>query len=74
MQLTETGANFAEIAREIGLGDHLLLITGRIQSIVGQRTLATALEAVFGAIYLDSGKNLDVVSKSCAMIGLNFVV
>ncbi|MEM6622933.1 MAG: ribonuclease III [Pseudomonadota bacterium] len=47
----------AEIAAEIGLGDHLRL--GRSENISGGRRkaaiLADALEAVIAAIYLDSG-------------------
>jgi ribonuclease-3 len=47
----------ADVAREIGLGDAVLL--GRGEAMTGGRTkpsiLADTLEAVFGAIYLDRG-------------------
>src|SRR5947208_10611423 len=47
----------ADVGREIGLGDHVLL--GRGEEMTGGRDkssiLADTLEAVFGAIYLDRG-------------------
>jgi ribonuclease-3 len=46
----------AEVARDLGLGDHLELGSGELKSGGFRRdsTLADALEAIFGAIYLDS--------------------
>ena len=46
----------AEVARGLGLGDHLELGSGELKSGGFRRdsTLADALEAIFGAIYLDS--------------------
>jgi ribonuclease-3 len=51
------GETLAEIAREIELGAHLRLGSGETRSGGHQRgsTLSNALEALFGAIYLDSG-------------------
>ena len=49
---TETLANFA---REIDLGAFLLMGKGEQHSGGGQRVLASAFEAVLGAIYLDQG-------------------
>lgn len=49
---TETLANFA---REIELGKFLLMGKGEQHSGGGQRVLASAFEAVLGAIYLDQG-------------------
>ncbi len=47
----------AEVARGLSLGDYLALGSGELKSGGYRRdsTLADALEAVFGAIYLDSG-------------------
>ena len=47
----------AEIAGELGLGDHLNLGIGERKSGVHRRDsiLADALEAIFGAVYLDAG-------------------
>jgi len=49
---TETLANFA---REIDLGAFLLMGKGEQNTGGGQRVLASAFEAVLGAIYLDQG-------------------
>jgi ribonuclease III len=45
----------AKFARDIHLGDFLLLGRGEQHSGGGQRVLASAFEAVLGAIYLDQG-------------------
>lgn len=47
----------AEIAQELGLGNHLVLGGGELKSGGHRRSsiLSDALEAVFGAIYLDGG-------------------
>lgn len=55
---TETLANFA---REITLGKFLLMGKGEQHSGGGQRVLASAFEAVLGAIYLDQG--LEAIQK-----------
>lgn len=51
------GENLAEIARGLNLGDALLLGQGELKSGGFRRDsiLADAMEAVIGAIYLDSG-------------------
>src|SRR5215472_18824717 len=49
---TETLAKFA---REIELGKFLLMGKGEQHSGGGQRVLASAFEAILGAIYLDHG-------------------
>lgn len=52
------GDTLAEVARRIGLGQHLRLGSGEARSGGTDRTsiLADALEAVLGAVYLDSGE------------------
>jgi ribonuclease-3 len=47
----------AEIALELGLGDHLILGSGERKTGGHRREsiLADALEAIFGAVFLDSG-------------------
>jgi ribonuclease-3 len=56
--------SLSKFARSIGLGDYLLL--GHGQEMVGGRDqnkiLEDAFEALLAAIYLDSGKRLDVVA------------
>ena len=49
---TETLANFA---REIDLGAYLLMGKGEHTTGGGQRVLASAFEALLGAVYLDQG-------------------
>ncbi len=51
------GATLAEIARELELGDYLILGSGELKSGGFRREsiLACALEALIGAVYLDSG-------------------
>ena len=49
---TETLANFA---REMNLGTFLLMGKGEQHTGGGQRVLASAFEAILGAIYLDQG-------------------
>lgn len=49
--------SLARVARELGLGEHLILGGGEQKSGGHRRgsILADALEALFGAVYLDSG-------------------
>ena len=51
------GETLAELAQELDLGDFLLLGPGELKSGGFRRTsiLAGAMEAVFGAVYCDSG-------------------
>jgi ribonuclease-3 len=49
------GETLAQFAREINLGDFLLMSKGEANSSKGQRVLAAAFEAMLGAIYLDQG-------------------
>ena len=37
---------------------------------VGDRVVADSVEAILGAIYLDSGRNLDIVKAAIAGFGL----
>lgn len=50
-------STLATLATEIGLGDHLILGPGERRSGGQQRSsiLGDALEAIFGAVYLDAG-------------------
>ncbi len=50
-------ATLAEIAGDLGLGEHLILGSGERKTGGHRREsiLADALEAIFGAVYLDSG-------------------
>ncbi|MBK1726476.1 ribonuclease III [Halorhodospira neutriphila] len=61
-------SSLAEIARQIGLGRHLRLGGGELKSGGHRRDsiLADALEAVFGAVYLDS----DFATAAATITGL----
>ena len=50
------GDKLAELAQELGLGDYLILGSGELKSGGFRRSsiLADALEAIFGAVFLDS--------------------
>ena len=50
-------ASLAELALELGLGEHLILGSGERKTGGHRREsiLADALEAIFGAVYLDAG-------------------
>ncbi len=52
-------ATLAELAIDLGVGEHLILGSGEKKSGGHRRAsiLADALEAIFGAVYLDSGFN-----------------
>jgi ribonuclease-3 len=52
-----SGATLAEISAELGVGEHLRLGAGELKTGGFRRasTLADALEALLGAIYLDGG-------------------
>lgn len=54
------GETLSEVARELGLGDYLRLGSGELKSGGYRRDsiLADAVEAIIGAIYLDSGMSM----------------
>lgn len=49
------GETLAELARDLYLGDYLLMSKGERNNVKSQRVLAATFEAVLGAIYLDQG-------------------
>lgn len=49
------GETLAQFARELNLGDFLLMSKGETNNVKSQRVLAATFEAVLGAIYLDQG-------------------
>lgn len=49
------GETLAELARDLFLGDYLLMSKGERNNVKSQRVLAATFEAVLGAIYLDAG-------------------
>jgi ribonuclease III len=63
-----SGETLAQIATELGLGEHLRLGTGELKTGGFRRAsiLSDALEAILGAIFLDSG--FDAASAAVARI------
>jgi ribonuclease III len=63
-----SGETLAQIAGELGLGEHLRLGTGELKTGGFRRAsiLSDALEAILGAIFLDSG--FDAASAAVARI------
>jgi ribonuclease-3 len=49
------GETLASFAEEIALGEHLIIGKGESPGGLGRRVLASAFEALLGAIYLDQG-------------------
>jgi ribonuclease-3 len=61
--------NLAATAREAGLEEHVIVHPGH-RGNVSDKTLATTIEALLGAVYLDSGKNIEGVSNAMNLLGL----
>lgn len=57
------------IAENIGLGDHLTVHPQRIVP-PGRDDMATSLEAIFGAICLDCGRDIDIIKAAMTKIGI----
>lgn len=64
-----SNANLAKVAREVGLDDHVILNPGHIGA-VSDKTLATTVEAILGAVYLDSDKDMDAVKTAMSQLEL----
>ena len=65
-----SNANLANAAQAIGLGDHLILNPGHFGA-VSVATLATSLEAIFGAIYRDCGGDTAIILNAMALIDID---
>ncbi len=59
------GETLALLARDLELGNYLRLGPGELKSGGAERAsiLADVMEAVIGAVYLDSGKNMDLCTE-----------
>lgn len=67
---TGSNANLAVGALDAGIDQHVILHPGHIGK-VSDKTLATTVEAILGAVYLDTAKDVDAVSRTMALLGLN---
>jgi dsRNA-specific ribonuclease len=64
--------SFANAARRRGLVDYIHISGGlsRLSAFNSTKILATAVEAVLGAIYIDSGNDLDAVMAALVAFGV----
>jgi dsRNA-specific ribonuclease len=70
LSAVESNANMAQVARRIGLDGHLVLRPSQRPEGLSPYMLATALEAVFGAINIDCGRDESVITAAMNKIGL----
>ncbi|KAK6424510.1 hypothetical protein LTR95_016376 [Oleoguttula sp. CCFEE 5521] len=67
----QSNPNLARVANAIGLANVLVLQgMGPVRAAQSTRMMATALEALLGAIYLDSGNNLVLIQSILTDLGL----
>lgn len=62
--------NLATVGFNVGLDAHIMVNPGQLGA-VSRKTMATTVEAVIGAIYLDSGKDIEAAKDAMVCIGLN---
>jgi ribonuclease-3 len=65
-----SNANLAITARDVGIDQHVLLHPGHIGK-VSDKTLATTIEAILGAVYLDTAKDTEAVKRTMDLLGLS---
>lgn len=65
-----SNANLAIVGRDAGIDQHAVLPPGHIGRI-SDKTLATTIEAILGAVYLDTSKEIKAVSRTMAVLGLS---
>lgn len=65
-----SNVNLGEVASKAGLGLHIKANPGQVGP-VSRKTLATTVEAVLGAIWEDSGKDIQAVKTAMMNMGLN---
>jgi dsRNA-specific ribonuclease len=72
LQDVASNKNLERVARKIGLVDHLVFHAGQVHGVDGPSddVLATALQAVIGAIDIDSDQRVGVVRAAMNKIGL----
>ena len=64
-----SNANLAMVGRKLGLGQCVQQsITNRVE--LSDKIMATAVEGVIGAVYLDTGKNLAAIESVMVTMGI----
>jgi len=70
-QTITNNKNLANVGRATGLVDHIFVHPGQRYKVeVDDRVVADSVEAVLGAIYIDSGDDLNTVKAAIAGFGL----
>lgn len=59
----------AEVAQQMGLDHYLILHPGQANH-ASLNTLATSLEAIFGAIHQDCGEQMSAVKAAMLVVGI----
>ncbi|GIZ47290.1 hypothetical protein CKM354_001038500 [Cercospora kikuchii] len=65
-----SNSRLAMIARWMELGTYLILNPGH-RGVVSEGTLATSLEAIIGAIYIDCGENISTIETVMRTIAID---
>ena len=58
------------MARDAYIDQHVIVNPGHVGR-VSVKTLATTVEAILGAIHLDTGKDIEAVGRAMALLGLS---
>lgn len=69
LQGVASNANLGEVASRAGLEPHVVANPGHLGPIL-HRTLATAVEAILGALWVDSGKDIQAIKDAMTNMGL----
>ena len=69
IQHTGSNANLCIVGRQVGLEKHIILPVSHFGA-VPDKVIATTVEALLGAVFLDAGKNIDAVKPVMRALGL----
>lgn len=69
LQAIAGNTNLARVGHECNLDAHIVTHPGH-RSAISNKTLATTVEALLGAIFLDSGKDLEAVKTAMETMGI----
>lgn len=67
-------ANLSKVASQIGISELLILHPSQQGSRPGRKTIATAMEAIVGAVFVDSGYDFMVAGAVVNNMGLGIPV
>lgn len=70
LQAIAGNTNLARVGRECGLDPHIITNPGH-RGPISDKTLATTVEAILGAVFRDSGKDLVAVKNAMQKMGID---